>query len=242
MHTYTPPSRLLTPSLRGLFSFPREFSRSRFLTWGISVYFHQHSHPLFIATSKAWCWAPNPPRLAPHFCLYLHQPLPLCTPIPPSTSATWQCPEFPHPGHGVLPSRGAHPPTCGWGLLKMGTQALTAETSPTFPFSPTSFTPRRAPQRAPHSLRHRAELSSKRFSFWKLCNASRSCTLPPLPSLKVRGHSPHSCPGLTQVSPRPHATDGRPCMHGLHLASSRNLYCFFHEDRNHLCSPALGTQ
>lgn len=54
-HTYSPLSR------GGCSHFP-ETSGSRFLTWGISLYFCQHSHPLLItsptAISRAWCWAP----------------------------------------------------------------------------------------------------------------------------------------------------------------------------------------
>lgn len=58
-HAYSPLSR------GGCSHFPESSPGSRFLTWGISVYFHQHSHPLLItfpvATSRPWRWTPRAP-------------------------------------------------------------------------------------------------------------------------------------------------------------------------------------
>lgn len=133
---------------------------------------------------------PHPtPGLASAFIATSH--LPLCTPIPPSPSATWKCPELPDPGHGVLPSPGTHHPTCGQGQLKRAPRTLLLRTV-LLSLPPTRFTPARATgTELPNSLGHGADLASKRLSFWKPMSASRSFIPPHFLNLKIRGHAAH---------------------------------------------------
>lgn len=166
---------------------------------------------------------------------------PLCTPIPPSASTMWQCPEL--PAQDMVCFLLQAPP-----IPLVGTQALTAETSPTFPSAPSNVNPSRvAGTKLPNSLEHGADLSSKRFSFRKPSNASGSVSLPlPMP----QGHRPLSTQlsGLFQCQPQssghPMPLMSDPAIHGLPLASYRHLRYSFQEDRDSLChlySPALGT-
>lgn len=61
VHTYTPTSRLLTPSLWGLFSFPIEFSGLQVSDLGqLRLPSPAQLITLLTATSGAWCWAPWP--------------------------------------------------------------------------------------------------------------------------------------------------------------------------------------
>lgn len=153
LHTYTPPSRLLTPFPRGLFSFPREF-------YGLQVSDLGHLCLLLSAQPPSAHHFPNC-YLSGLVLGPLILPAWLSTSAHTSTSLSYCAPPIllalqPHGSalssltQGMECSIPQAPiiPLVGGGVPKMGTQALTAETSPTFPFSPTSFTPLRAQEQS----------------------------------------------------------------------------------------------
>lgn len=143
----------LTPWSWGLFLFPTEFSGRHVSDLGHLCLLPTAQLPFAHRSPNCHFGGlrlgprplsppPRPPPLASAF-LATSQ-LPLCTPIPPSTSATWKCPEtwcapFPR-----------HPPPHLWaGALSL---------------SPTSFAPLRVTgTELPNSLGHGADLSSKRL-------------------------------------------------------------------------------
>lgn len=66
VHTYTPTSRLLTPSLWGLFSFPIEFPGLQVSDLGqLRLPSPAQLITLLTATSGAWCWPGSPLLPAP---------------------------------------------------------------------------------------------------------------------------------------------------------------------------------
>lgn len=143
--------------------------------------------------------------------------LPLCLPVIPHCVPPFHLvPQLCGSALSSLPrtwcaSFSRHPP-----IPLVGTQALTAETSPTFPSAPSNVNPSRvAGTKLPNSLEHGADLSSKRFILLSealQCFWVRQSATPHASRSQATLHTvvwPFSV--STSVKWPPHATNVRPC-------------------------------